>query len=108
MLIFVNHARKHNFKIRMTARFEFVPNCTRSHIAVSEHRKRKHPHLAICKDDDSRHGGDGKVGRQVTAVLCHHLQDSQVGLLAGAVAASLLHLFQQFGNVLAGTSPEWL
>merc|ERR1712025_1107607 len=30
--------------------------------------------LAICKDEDSRHGGDGKVGRQVAAVFRHNLQ----------------------------------
>ena len=67
--------------------------------------KEKYFYLAICKDEDSRHGGDGKVGRQVAAVFRHNLQDPQVGLHAGAIAAGLLLLFQHSCHIFAGTSP---
>ena len=67
--------------------------------------KEKNSHLAICKDEDSRHGGDGKVGRQVAAVFRHNLQDPQGGLLAGAIAVGFLLLFQHSCHIFAGTTP---
>ena len=45
------------------------------------------PHLTIGKDDDSRHGGDIEGGRQVAAVLSHHL--IMIGTIRGGIKKKL-------------------